>query len=197
MNEKDSFIIIFVTCVALAIILAGQIYPIIHSSPNSSENEKYQPFPIQFTNDNVIVFSDDDFFDRIQAAMVDCTKNVSSFTDRMPVKGDIVFIDESWLIETEGEWLTDEMIKTMIFEEMALLFVDGDYYLYSHSGIELSLSGYTVGEGGDMYALYYPKNGPICQFNTLGSSWFDKVRMSYMWAAGLKAEFGANCENSI
>ena len=196
MNEKDNFIVIFVMCVALAILFVGLSYPAIYShSENFSENENYQFFPIHFTNDNVVVFSDDDFFDRIQTTLVDCTENVSSFTERMPVKGDIVFIDEAWLIETEGEWLTDEMLKAMIFGEMILLFVDGDYYFYFHSGIELLSYSYSVGKVGDMYGVYYPKNGPTCHYEIVGSSWSHKVCESYMWAADVKAKFGADCES--
>ena len=180
MNEKkDNTLIIFVAVTTLIILFAGLFYPVVNSS---EEDEPYTPFIIQFTNDNVIVFSDDDFFERIQTALVDCTERVNIFTDKMPVEGDIVFIDESWFIETEGEWLTEKMIEEMIFEGMILLFVDGDYYLYKESDIELRSYSYSPDETGNMYGIYYPKKGPTSHFDCIGYTWYDKVRLGYMWA---------------
>jgi hypothetical protein len=168
----------FVAAVALAIIAAAILVVITADNDPDAYSEK----EVAFTDRNVAVFSDDEFFIEVKEYLSASTSNVykkSDLSDIMP--GEIAVISESWIYENDRKKI-DRDIGAALKNNIPLIFVGNDLYIIKESSVELETFSYSGDE--DIYCVYKDKINFTCGFSGVDDEQAMKQAMqrAYMWA---------------
>ena len=152
------------------------------SGANDDKINVFDEFAAEFTDREVIVFSDDKFVNEVRCALIDSTSNINSSVSKAPVKNTIALIDESWLTGANNERPSANQIKNMLDIGAVLIFVKGDSYLYEDSGIELSNRS-PPPKGSVAYGIYQGSSGVTYAYGCgEGMDIKDALSRSYAWA---------------
>jgi len=160
-----SFSAVFVT----ASFMGGSESPIALSS----EYEK------EFTNRNVVVFSDDILFSEIENDLTDSTHNINKKSNINDIgTGDIAVISESWIYLNDQQKI-NRSIETAIRSGIPLIFVGNDSYLYNNFAKKLGAIGYSENES--VYCIYV-KDGVNFTNSIVGYNEEKAIQLAYSWA---------------
>lgn len=133
-----------------------------------------------FTNREVIVYSDDNFTEKIKDLLVDSTKSAISFQSKAPSDNDIVIIDGQWLSSGGEKVLSTDQIKSMIGANIPVIFVNDDSYLYQQLGLEFQAEA--SAENSMAYSVYLDSGGITHLYVYSGDDLGDALNTTYEWA---------------
>ena len=159
------------------------------SDANDSRTNVNDIFLAEFTDREVIVFSDDLFIDEVRSALTSSTSNVYGYASRASVGNAIVLIDELWLAFTSSKQPSADQIEDLLYSGVPLIFIKGNSYLYKDSGIELRNRALPQ-EDGIIYGLYYGPSGVSYAYSCGGtdSDLPEVLAHAYAWADKAIAE---------
>ena len=157
-------ILMSISAVALACMMVLMASPITSvTDANNGRTNGDDEFVPEFTDREVIVFSDEKFVSEVGCALIDSTSRVDSSASKTPAENTIALVDESWLADSSKGRPSTNQIKNMLYNSIPLIFVKGDSYLYKDSGIELR-TGSPPSKNSVAYGLYYGPSGVVYSF---------------------------------
>lgn len=160
-TKRTIAVVVIIVAVCVIALSATVIY---NEKSNNRNNDANVTPDVVFTNQEVIVFSDDSFVSEVRDILKDSTSKVNGYVSDVPSPDTIVVIDEAWLKNAGSESPSADQIKEMIESGIPLIFVKGDSYLYKDSGIALKMT--TDVEGSSAYGIcYYGPDGTPCTYS--------------------------------
>jgi len=136
--------------------------------------------PGNFTDREVVVFSDNDFTNEVKDILVGSTGHTENFLSRNVSGTDIVVMDGSWLSAGVGEVPSKDQIDGMIDAGIPMIFVNDDTYLYQEDLLDLHAA---ASEDSSMaYCIYRDSGGFTHLYVYGGSDLSDVLVTAYEWA---------------
>jgi hypothetical protein len=137
-----------------------------------------------FIGRSVVVFSDDDFFSEVKDNLSDSTSKVSKKSNLEEIKsGEVAVIDESWIYTNEQKQI-DKGIETALKNNIPMIFVGNDLYLYKKSSLDVGAMAYTGSE--NIYCIY---NKGINFIHSIeNSDEKEAMQWAYQWADTVLSE---------
>jgi hypothetical protein len=189
MERKMRGDVLFTTAVVCIVVFVVASYTFTSDDYNGAEyswNGEDHSFVAGFTDREVIVFSDESYLEEAEGILESSTSNVDSFVLKAPSENTIAFIDETWITHTSGNEPSSDTVENMIENNVPVIFVNGDSYLYKDSGIDLRAR--TNVEGSLAYGIYYGPSGCVYSYSCSGTDTSEAMLRAYAWADQISKE---------
>jgi len=161
--------------------------------PPDSDNAT--PKKRDFTDREVAVFSDEDFFEKAKDILGGSTSKVESFLSK-PLGGmEIVMIDVTWLTAGGEGGPSKEQIKSMLDANMPLIFVNDSSYFYEKCDFKIEVD---VSDDSSLtYCVYRDLDGKTNLSVCSGSELSDALIAAYNKADRATTPVLANPEGAV
>ena len=135
--------------------------------------------PVNFTDREVVVFSDNDFTKEVKDILKNSTGHTDNFLTRTVGRTDIVVIDGTWLSAGVGDVPSSDQIESMIDSGIPMIFVNDDTYLYQEDLLDLHAA---ASDDSSMAYCIYRDAGHTQLYVYGGTDLSDVLITAYEWA---------------
>lgn len=153
---------------ALVLALVCVVALVVIAPPNS--HSIHGP---DFTNRDVIVFSDETFMAEVKTILTDSTEKVESFKRIAPSNKDIVLIDGGWLAAGGADSPSKDQIKMWFDSNIPLIYVNDDLPLNKRTGNNMVYCTYLYPDGDA--TLYLPHGDKLDEVLVDAYKWADDI----------------------
>jgi len=138
------------------------------------------PNPRDFTNREVVVYSDDAFTETVSNILKDLTEQTRNFISRAPGGMDLVMFDGVWLTSGEDGAPSSSEIISMLDEGFPLMFVNDSAYFFKQSG--LTFHAAASPDNSMTYCLFRDPGGETYMYVYSGDDLDDALISAYEWS---------------
>ncbi len=134
-----------------------------------------------FTDREVVVFSDDKFIRDVRGILAASTGRIDSYILRIPSEGDMVIIDYAWFNATGETRPSDEQIHDLIADNVPVIFINSPFYVYNDPSLDIR-TYISIADGDLAGGIYLDADGITHMFNFVGNDLEDALVSAYYWA---------------
>jgi hypothetical protein len=188
---KGAFVLVVVFIAALSAAFAADAVGINTNLPDPPSPE------IPFTDRDVVVFADHDFFLRVKDDLSAMTSKVREGSDlKEVISGEVAVINEQWIYCNEPKKI-DGDIEAAVKNKIILIFVGDDLHWYKESSVGLEYGSYVENMKENVCCIYFNKIPYSCSITNDDEK--QAIQWAYSWADEILSEdsTGPKCRYDV
>jgi len=156
----------------ICVVVLVAVYP--------SESDNRLPHHRDFTNREVVVYSDDAFTEKASNILKDLTGQTINYISKTSDNLDMVLLDGFWLTSGGEGVPSSSEIMNMLNASIPLMFVNDSSFFYEDS--DLSFQAVMTLDASMAYCLFRDLGGKTSIYSYGGDNFSDALISAYEWA---------------